>query len=172
MKKFKKLETRIVGNKQYSDIETGEIIDCTIITKQVNCDYNFHKVWINDLMHILDAVGGKKLKVVKYILSNFNNSSNTFTKTVKNIVDGMNKVANSKNDTVSRCTVLETIKILIDSGFMKKIHVAHYQLNPNIIVRGDSKKRSSLLIQYRSIEVENSENTLNNSIGAEYEKVQ
>jgi hypothetical protein len=145
---IKTKHTKSIGKQKYINHSTGEVETFTVIEKKVS-DYNFYKVWITDLMNILELVGSKKMTVVKYILNNLNYKDNTFTKTIKIMTNEL------KN--VSRTTIIETLKLLKDNDFLKKIHTAHYQLNPNILMRGGGNKRQNLLIQYNKEEENNNE---------------
>lgn len=133
----------IVGKQDYINATTGEIVSCTVIEKEINNDFNFHKIWINDLLAILNLIGGKKLKVFEYLMSQMRTQDNTIIATYDMI----------KRDTrVSYQTIRDTIKILLDTNFMRKITNGVYMVNPDVIVKGNSGKRSGLLIKYAKIE--------------------
>ena len=134
---------KIIGEKKYIDPTTGEVVVCEVIEKNVNQDFNFFKVWLMDLMNILEVVGTKKMKVVNYILDNLNTQENLFIGTHAEI---------SKELKVSRVVVSQTFKLLIESGLLKKRSNGVYMINPEIIVKGKSDKRLNLLIQYNKIE--------------------
>ena len=134
---------KIIGEKKYIDPTTGEVVVCEVIEKNVNQDFNFFKVWLMDLMNILEVVGTKKMKVVNYILDNLNTQENLFIGTHAEI---------SKELKVSRVVVSQTFKLLIESGLLRKKNNGVYMLNPSIIVKGKSDKRLNLLIQYNKIE--------------------
>ncbi len=139
----------IIGNQSYINKNTGEIIECTVINKSVENDFNFHKVWLNDLIAMIEVVGTKKLTVIKHIFNNMVNENNTFNGTLNEIAEELK---------ISRRTVQDTIKTLVESGFMKKIRVASYMINPDILVKGKSDKRRHLLIQYKNSTSDNGEN--------------
>ena len=142
MKKVKKKKQYIVGTQDYINQTTGEIVTCTVIEKEVYNDFNFHKIWLNDLMNVLDLIGGKKLEILKYLLNKMNNVDNTIIARYDDII---------KDLKVSRQTVSNTLKILREANFIKKIANGVYMVNPDIIVKGRGSKKDALLIKYITI---------------------
>ena len=142
MKKVKKKKQYIVGRQDYINQTTGEIVTCTVIEKEVYNDFNFHKIWLNDLMNILDLIGGKKLEILKYLLNKMSNVDNTIIARYDDIM---------KDLKVSRQTVSNTLKILREANFIKKIANGVYMVNPDIIVKGTGGKKDALMIKYIQI---------------------
>ena len=135
---------KIIGKQNYINQETGEIIETVVIEKNVEQDFNFHKVWIIDIMNIIGEMGNKKIKIIEYILDNMNKDNIvyfTYSKLEKDI-------------RVSRPIIVNTIKSLIEKNFMKRIQTGVYQVNPNLVVKGSTGKRINLLIQYKNIDNE------------------
>jgi predicted transcriptional regulator len=137
MKKTKK--QRIIGTQKYINNETGEIIETLVIEKNIEQDFNFYKVWLNDLLNVLEVVGNKKLKVIKWILNNIDPKTNRIVTTHEEI---------AKELGITRVVVSQTFKQLIDNNFIKKIRNGLYMVNPDIIIKGNSGKRQNLLIRY------------------------
>lgn len=136
---------QIIGKKNFIDEDTGEVIETIIVEKNVKQDYNFFKVWLLDLLNILEVVGTKKMKVVNYIFENLNTQENLFIGTHEEI---------SKKLGVSRPVVSQTFKLLVDAGLMVKKQNGVYMLNPDIVVKGKTGKRINLLVKYKDIEKE------------------
>ena len=145
LKTVKKKKQTIITNKKYVNEATGEVEDFVVIQKNVYQDFNFHKIWLQDLMNILDTFGSKKIKVLSHLLSKMRNEDNTISTTYRQI---------AKDTGISYQTVAVTIKELLNSNVLKRLNVATYQFNPDIIVKGNSKKRHKLLIEYNTIEAE------------------
>jgi len=139
---IKTKKQKIIGTQNYINQDSGEIVECLVVEKNVENDFNFHKIWIEDLVSILEIVGSKKLKVVKWILNNFNDKDNTIFFTQQKL---------SKELNISYPILNETIKILMENNFMSRVQNGVYMLNPNIIVKGKSSKRSNLLVKYTNI---------------------
>lgn len=136
----KKLQ-QVVGTRQMTDPETGEVMDFTVIQKNVNQDYNFHKIWLEDLMNILNSMGNKKMTILTYLLKIMRNSDNTLNFTMRSLADDTG---------VSLQTCQNTIKELMESNVLKRDKRVKqlYTFNPDLIVKGGSEKRRRILIEY------------------------
>ena len=138
-KKVRKKTQTIIGTQRYINADTGEILETTVIEKEVDRDFNFHKIWLNDLMSVLNLIGGKKLDILKYLLSEMRTQDNTISVTYAKIQEKLN---------TSRKTIAETMKILQEANFITKVQNGLYMVNPDVIVRGNGKKRDALMIKY------------------------
>ena len=117
------------------DQETGEKI---FTTK----GQNFVKMYIKNMVKMLEAIEGKGLKkvtVLKYILNNIRLMDNTLIKTQRQI---------AKECNVSLKTVNETLNALSDKGILKK-RSGVYMLSPDIFYRGDERRKAGLLETYK-----------------------
>jgi hypothetical protein len=140
-KKSKKIKKqKIIGTQKLLNPETGEIIETTIVEKNVEQDFNFFKVWLLDLLNIMELVGTKKMKVINYLFKIMNKKDNTISITYKEIQE---KVG------VSKPVVVETFKILLESNFLVKIRPSFYRINPDLLVQGNTGKRLGLTIIYK-----------------------
>ena len=137
---------KIYGEKELIDPATGEVIKTTYIVKKYQGDFNFHKVWLADLLNVLEVVGNKKLKVIRWILSNINNKTNQVIGTHQKIAEKIG---------VSRVVVSQTFKLLQDADFLVKEQNGVYKINPLILVQGDNKKRQSILVEYKELKDDN-----------------
>jgi hypothetical protein len=129
----------VVGTQQYIDAQTGEVLEFTVINKNIQNDYNFHKIWLQDVLNVLDSFGNKKILVLTYLLKIMRNEDNTFNGTYREIANAID---------VSPRTVNVVFTELIESNIIKKVSTATYRFNPDIIVKGKSEKRRNLLVQY------------------------
>ena len=148
MRKTTKIKRQqIIGKQNYINQETGEIVETVVVQKNVEQDFNFHKVWIIDLMNIIGEMGNKKIKIIEYILDNMNKDNIiyfTYTKLGKELK-------------VSKPIIVDTIKNLLSKNFMKRIQVGVYQINPDLVIKGSTGKRMNLLIQYNKNDNEEKE---------------
>jgi len=140
--KMKEKSFMIKGRKNLIDSDTGEVLESTIIVKNVKKDFNFHKIWLQDLINIIEMLGSKKIKIVNYILNKMSNTDNIVYFTQRQL---------SKDLNISLPTINDTIKTLLESNFMVKKQNGVYQINPDIIIKGTNDKRTNLLIQYKEI---------------------
>ena len=133
-----KVQTK-VGNMQLYNPNTNKMEDFAVIDKNIEQDYNFHKIWLQDVLNVLDSFGNKKILVLSYLLKIMRNEDNTFSGTYREIASSIQ---------VSVKTVNVVFQELIESNIIKKVSTATYRFNPDIIVKGKSNKRKNLLIRY------------------------
>lgn len=133
-----------LGFKVLYDRETGEEFTCHTVTKTLQTDKDFYKIWLVDLFHVLEeTLGGAKMKVISYILKNISPYDNTFGGTVREIAE---------NAKVSSKTVQDSLTILLTRNFFKKIRNSQYMVNPDLMIKGGSRKRQGLLITYKGLQ--------------------
>lgn len=140
-KKGKKKNQVVIGQQHYVNQITGEVEEFTVIKKNVNKDFNFHKIWLEDLLSILDSMGNRKITILTYLLKIMRNDDNTLMFTMRSL---------SEDTGVSLQTCQTTINELIESNVIKRDKRIKqlYTFNPDLLVKGDSNKRNRLLIEY------------------------
>lgn len=150
-----KTKEQVVRYETWINQDTGETREFAVIDKPYSSDFNFHKIWLNDLAKVLDILGGAKMKVFNYILQNINPYSNEFGGTIREI---------SKECKVASSTVNETILKLVSADFMRKVRTGCYRVNPKMLVKGTHNKRVGLMLKYDELQegrqlelIENSE---------------
>jgi len=129
---------QIIGKQKYINASTGEVKEFDVIEKVIK-DTNFHKVWLMDLLAILDLIGTQKIKVLEFLFSEMRNSDNTVSVTYRYI---------SEKTGISYQTVAVTMKMLIEANLITKVRTGTYKFNPEIIVKGSSEKREGMIIKY------------------------
>lgn len=143
--KYEKVCGRIVGTKQYLDVESGETVEAVNVIKPLQVDKGFHKVWLYDLMDILTEIGSKKIMVVEYLLSKMNPNDNGISLTVREAAGDLK---------VSPVTVNQTIQALMKANFLKRIRNGYYLVNPGVLIQGTYSKRQRVMIEYREAAVQ------------------
>jgi len=108
-----------------------------MVRKKVKKEF-FYKVWLADLMQVLDLLGNKKMLVLEYLLARMDNENK--------IVATHRKIAEELN--ISTKTVSDTISMLQKENVLKRLQNGVYQLNPKIVFFGDNKRQDYLLIEY------------------------
>ena len=153
-KQLQKVKTQIaVGHQKYLNQATGEVEDFTVIQKNVSADFNFHKIWLQDLLNVLDSFGSKKIKVMTYLLGKMRNEDNSVSVTYRSVAEDTG---------ISYPTVAATMKEMAESNVLKKINSGTYQFNPDIIIKGNSNKRQKLLIEYNILDKTDQEEQIKN----------
>jgi predicted transcriptional regulator len=83
--------------KTYQDVETGELIQAT--TQEVKATRkDFEMIFYGHLVNVLDDLGNRKIKVLKYIIENRDKVSNILIKTVREIAEELNFAIKTVND--------------------------------------------------------------------------
>ena len=126
-----------VGVQEYIDKTTGELVPCNV-SKLVEKDYNFHKVWMINLVTSLEDIVNQKTKVAFWILLNLNRE-NKLLYTQQQI---------SAATGASIQTVNIVIKSLINADLMRQVRGGTYIVNPNTYFKGTTKSRQTIYHNY------------------------
>jgi predicted transcriptional regulator len=137
--KTTKMVEQIVRYEMWTNLETGESRQFAVVDRPHGTDFGFHKVWLEDFARIIGLLGGGKIKVFNYLLSNINPYSNEFGGTIREIA--------TKLDVDNR-TVQVTIQTLVLEGFMKKVRTGTYLVSARFLVKGGHDKRMGLMLKY------------------------
>ena len=137
-------KVKIVGEKQFIDPTTNTVESFNVIQME-DSDFNFHKLWIANIIQALDIVGNQKARLLFWITEHLD-YNNKLIYTYRRIV---------KATGISYQTVADTMKALIDCNFMTKLQDGVYIINPDCIFKGSHKNRMSVLIQYSKTIEEN-----------------
>lgn len=132
--------TKVVGTETYINRSTGEIEEMQVISIEER-DANFAKIWLVHAIEALELLGSKKLQVVLHILQE-RNIENQYIGTQREIAETLK---------ISTATVSETIKVLVQSDFMKMEQQGVYRINPNVIYQGGKTSRMNVLYKYHNI---------------------
>ncbi len=103
-------------------------------------DCNFHKVWLLPLLFTYDNLGSKKIMLANWIITHLNRD-NQLLLTYRQI---------AKESGFSINTVARTVQILLEVGFLKRMNLGNYMVNPDIIFKGAHRDRMNLLITYQN----------------------
>lgn len=125
--------------KRLQDLDTGELIEVDQITKRAYGTKAFWKVYLMDFLQVLGVLDSKQVDVLIYILENTEQANNTFI--------------GSQRDIASQCevsldTVSRIMRKLQEREFIKQIKRSVYQINPNIMMKGNDNKKQMLLSYY------------------------
>lgn len=134
-------KVKAIGTEQYLNVQTGEVEDFQVM-KVEERDFNFHKIWMRNFIASIDLVGNQKTRLAFWIIDNLN-KENMLTMTYRQIADASG---------VSLDTVRVTMKILIDSDFLKRLNQGCYIVNPNVVFKGTRNSRLNILQQYENID--------------------
>lgn len=137
-------KVKVVGTESYINRATGEIKDMQVIDIEER-DFNFHKLWLQNILNSIDLIGNKKTKLAFWIIQHLN-KENQLIMTQRKIADATK---------MSLDTVRLTMKALMDSNFLLRINSGAYVVNPDVVFKGGKTDRLNVLIQYHQKEEEN-----------------
>lgn len=159
-KKETGIRTQFFGKRVVRDVETGETFELEYAEKKVShcLKRGWRRVYLENFMEILTGIysQGKKIDVVEFLLENLN-SENQFTQTQDYVVKKLN---------ISKQTVNDAFKYLVEQNFMKKIGSV-YVVNPNYVCAfGSDKKNATIAVRYSYDEEKSLFDTLDSPPGA------
>ncbi len=131
----------IINREEYINVATGELTTIDSVSKYTCGVKNFWKCYLMDFLTVLGIIDNKQLDIFVYIAENTNPSTNLFIGTYSKI---------SKDLNVSRPTISTIMKKLQENNFIKKVQNGLWFVNPNILMKGNDKKRQILLTYYQA----------------------
>lgn len=133
---------KFVGIREFIDAETGEIVPMQVNNIEER-DFNFHKFWLKNFIEGVDGITNKKMKLAFWIIDNLN-SENQLLYTFQQMAEKTG---------LSYDTVIKTMRELQkgDPPFLKKLHAGLYQVNPDIIYKGNHRNRMGIIYQFNSV---------------------
>lgn len=139
------------GQRTLVDQDSGEIIDAQVVLKTVG-DAGFHKIWLHEILDLVDEVGNAKMQVLLWVLSQADAQNRVFA-TQKEIAEATN---------TSLKTVQRLMSSLAAANVITEVRRSVWRLNPSVIFKGDHNKRMAVLVKYRD-EADANEPTPNTS---------
>lgn len=130
---------KLIGTQEYVNQNTGEVVPM-IVTSIEDRDFNFHKMWLNNLIMSLDEITNRKMELAFWIIENLN-KENQLVMTQRKIADKTG---------ISIKTVSETMRLLQQGEipFLVKINSGAYQVNPDVIWKGSHTSRMGIVFDY------------------------
>lgn len=132
---------KVIGTQQYVNQNTGEVEDFQVVRME-DRDFNFHKVWMHNIIMALDLIGNQKTRLAFWIIDHLNRE-NQLVMTYRQIAD---------KSGISLDTVRITMKSLIESNFLRRINQGAYCVNPEVLFKGTRNGRLNVLLQYQSLD--------------------
>lgn len=132
---------KVVGTQQWLNPNTNQMEDFQVVLME-DRDFNFHKVWMHNIVMALDLIGNQKTKLAFWIIDNLN-KENQLVMTYRQIAE---------KSGISLDTVRVTMKALIDSNFLRRINQGAYCVNPDVLFKGSRNGRLNVLLQYQALE--------------------
>lgn len=130
---------KVFGNQTYLNTQTGVLEEVQTVQIE-DRDANFYKIWLQHIILSLDIIGNTKTKFVFWLLDQMR-ADNLIPMTYEQM---------AKKSGYSYETIKRTMPLLIESNFLIRINHGVYQVNPDVIFKGDTQSRLNILLQYRT----------------------
>lgn len=132
-------KVKVVGKQQYFNLSTGTVEEMQVTTFEER-DYNFHKIWLKDFLNSIDMIGNQKTKLAFWIIDNIT-KENYLPYTYRQI---------SEKSGISLGTVRDTMSILMNANFLKRLNQGTYLINSDIVFKGGRQARLNILHTYQN----------------------
>ena len=132
---------KYVGTEEWINANTGEIQEFEV-TQVSERDFNFTKVFMQNFLADLDALGNKKLKIAIYICENIDRDGYLIG-TIRQIADATG---------TSYLTVQKTMKILVECNFIRRVNNGAYIVNADHLFKGTHTHRMNVLKRYIEVD--------------------
>lgn len=137
----------VTTKKRLVDLDTGEEFESYAIVKEYNGDTGFKKVFLGEVLSIIDEVSNAKMKFLIWLIDNVDKKNQ-----IIGTYEQLSKVSGISRETISRL-----IPILLKANVIKRISPSVYMLSPDIATNLGSRKRANLLIQYKQYDTDEEE---------------
>lgn len=117
----------------------AEVKKMDVVIKEVP-RVGFAITYLSSIVQMIDAIGNKKMTVVKYILQNMD-SNNKLNETTTEIAE---------HCSVSRMTVSDTLKMLESAGIIAR-KTGLIMLSPRLVHKGNAQRERYLLTKFKEI---------------------
>lgn len=136
-------KVKVVGRETYIRQSDGTLQEMQVVSIEER-DANFHKIWLEHIIHSMDIIGNQKIRLAFWLLDQMN-SDNQITMTLRQMAE---------QSGISLDTVSRTVRALIDSDFLIRYNTGVYQVNPEVIFKGGKTNRMNVLLEYNNVKTD------------------
>ena len=133
------LSIQYKGRSEWVNLETGERREVDEFERPVGRNEPFMITYLYEIIKLIDTLGNKKMKVIKYILKNMNKSDNVLVITTTELAEKAG---------TSRQTVSDTLSLLTEAGIIKR-RVGAIMINPKLMNNKRASGENLMLIRYQ-----------------------
>lgn len=144
-----KKDQKPIEYRRYRDEQTGKIHEVPVMNHYGKGNKDFEMIFYGHLLEILNDLGNKRIKVLKYIIENREKINNTFIGTVRDIAEALE---------ISFPTVQSTLALLEDKEVIKRKTGVIY-IDADLVCDGRFKDR--IMHVYNNVEEETQEERKN-----------
>ena len=134
---------QIITTKDYVDPVTNQKETFSVIQQETTGRRGFHILYMTSLMKLFDILGGKKYKIVEFLIDNMNND--------QQIIMTIQEIANKSN--ISKVTIIETLKIMEENELIIR-KTGMIMFNPKFFNKKSQTGEQKLLLTFREIQSE------------------
>lgn len=135
--------TKVIGQTEYIDRATGALEPVLEVETQMELkDFNFEKIWLAQYFDSVEAITNKKRRLADWLIEH-KDKENKITYTYRQM---------AKATGFSLQTVSDTMKALIDSNLVIRINQGCYAINPDIVWKGGTSDRLTVINRLRAVE--------------------
>lgn len=131
--------TKFVGEEEWVNTRTGEVIKTQTVAKELDGDIGFHKIWLHEILELINEQGNAKTKALMWLLSNMD-AGNRVVATHAEIAEAAD---------ISTKSVARLMAALEKADVIQQTHKSRWRINPKVIFKGSSQRRGNILIKYR-----------------------
>jgi len=137
---------KVLGTETYINQRTGEAMDIQVVSVE-GSDVDFNKLWLSHVIQAIDLVGEQKIRFAYWLLEQISpeNRDGQIPMNIKQMAECSN---------VSFQAAIRAVKALMDSKFLMRINMKAYQINPDMIHKGNKPECRNVTIVYASNPVE------------------
>lgn len=143
---------QIITTKEYVDPVTNKKETFSVIQQETTGRRNFYILYMSNLMKLFDILGGKKYKIVEFLIDNMNSD--------QQIVMTTQEIANKTG--ISKVTVIETLKIMEENNLIVR-KTGMVMFNPQLFNKKKQLGEQRLLLTFKEIGYENEQQSTNPS---------
>lgn len=144
----RKESAKLIGKDTWMNLRTGETRDTIEVEKYIGRNEHFMIAYLGEIINMIDALGNKKMQVVKYILKNMCKANNTLICTTRELATKTN---------VSHKTVIETLKALETTKIIER-RTGAIMVNPRLMNSWNKNKEAYMMVTYKEFAEAGEEN--------------
>lgn len=130
---------KFVGQDEWVNKRTGEVRTIDEFERTTGRTERFMITYLAEIISLIDSLGNQKMKVVKYLLTHMDKSTNTLIITTKEL---------AKKSDVGYNTVIETLKTLDAAGIIQR-RTGAVMINPRLVNNKRASGEATMMVKYR-----------------------
>lgn len=135
---------KFIGQDEWVNKRTGEVRTIDEFERTTGRTERFMITYLAEIISLIDSLGNQKMKVVKYLLTHMDKSTNTLIITTKEL---------AKKSDVGYNTVIETLKTLDAAGIIQR-RTGAVMINPRLVNNKRASGEATMMVRYSEFQQE------------------